>query len=817
MKKYILTTLFTLFAAGLACAQMSDAAVVRYAKEGMQQGKSRQQIGKELMLRGVTRDQIERLRDRYEGDETPQTTRIAPAVIDRERQVEPVGELSGSPVTAEGTPAAETAAPAPQQPQQPQGTQGTQQPQETIYGHSVFSSPALTFEPNVNQATPADYRLGPGDEVIIDIWGANEDSVRRTITPEGNIMVEQLGPVFLNGLTIAEAEQKIRRIFARKYAGVSGDEPESEIGLTLGRIRTIQINLMGEVTTPGTYRLSPFSTVFHALYKAGGITPIGTLRNIDVLRGGKRLTTVDVYDYLFRGDLTGDIRLQEGDVIIVHPYDRLVAIDGNVKRPMRYELKQNETLAALLAYAGGFTGDAYTADVRLIRRSGRERTIHTIDAASFERCPMEDGDAVTVGATLERFANMVEVRGAIYRPGLYELGTDIQSIGDLVRRADGVTEDAFRARALLYREQEDLTLEMIAVNLGGILDGTTPDIALRRNDILVIANIRELEEKGDLTIGGEVMRPGSYPYAENTTIEDLIIRAGGLLDGASTAKVDVSRRLKDPRGTAPTRELSRIFTFAVKDGYVVEGNPDFVLEPYDIVDVRKSPAYQIQQQVTLAGEVVFPGNYTLVRKTERISDLVKRAGGITADAYLRGGRLLRRMNEEERAVREETLRMARQDSGSDSLSLGKLQVGDTYPVGIELDKALENPGSDYDMVLREGDRLVVPEYVSTVKVAGEVMRPNTVLYKSNEGLKYYIDQAGGYGSDAKRGRAYIVYMNGTIARTKRWGRNRLEPGCEIIVPTKRARRRTSLAEILGITTSAATLGTAAAAIANSTK
>lgn len=804
MKKYLLSICFTLCAL-LAYGQMSDEAVIRYAKEGLQQGKSQQQIGKELLLRGVTRDQIERLREQYETEQAARPETDAPAIADRSRQIELTDEIPSTPVASDDKPVPTTAKPAP-----------VHVPTD-IFGHTVFNGQALTFEPNVNQATPANYRLGPGDEVIIDIWGANEDSVRRTITPEGNIMVEQLGPVFLNGLTIAEAEQKIRRIFARKYAGVSGEDPESEIRVTLGQIRTIQINIMGEVATPGTYRLSPFSTVFHALYRAGGITPIGTLRNIGVRRNGKTLTTVDVYEFLFRGDTKGDTRLQEGDVIIVPPYDRLAAVEGNVKRPMRYELKRNESLADLIAYAGGFTGDAYTADVRLIRRRGREQSIHTIDADSFGTCVMEDGDAVTVGATLDRFANMVEVRGAIYRPGLYELGTDIRSIGDLVRRADGLTEDAFRARALLYREREDLSLEMTAVDLGGILDGTVPDIALRRNDMLIIANIRELEEKGDLTISGEVTRPGSYPYAANTTIEDLIIRAGGLLDGASMAKVDVSRRLKDPHSTAPSHELSRIYTFSVKDGYVIEGSSDFVLEPYDIVDVRKSPAYQAQQQVELSGEVVFPGNYTLVKKTERISELVARAGGITADAYLRGGRLLRRMNESERATRDEAVRMARQDSGSDSLALNKLQLNDTYPVGIELDKALAAPGSNYDMILREGDRLIVPEYVSTVKVTGEVMRPNTVLYLAGKGLKYYIGQAGGFGSEAKRGRAYIVYMNGTIARTKRWGRNRLEPGCEIIVPTKRARKRMSFAEIMGLTTSAATLGTAAAAIANSTK
>ncbi len=799
MKKYLLTICFAL-AAALAYGQMSDDAVIRYAKEGMQQGKSEQQIGKELLLRGVSRSQIEKLREQYAAEPTTQTT--TPANDNRQRDLEP---------SEEETPDAQSAT-FPQEGRNDLVGKGS----HNIFGHTVFNSPALTFEPNVNQATPANYKLGPGDEVIIDIWGANEDSVRRTISPEGNIMVEQLGPVYLNGLTIAEAEQKIRRIFARKYAGVSGDDPESEISVTLGQVRTIQVNVMGEVATPGTYRLSPFSTVFHALYLAGGITPIGTLRNIDVRRNGKPLTTVDVYEYLFRGEQKGDVRLQEGDVIIVPPYDRLITVEGNIKRPMRYELKQGETLTELLAYAGGFTGDAYKADVRLIRRSGREQSIYTVDAASFGTCAMEDGDAVTVGATLDRFANRVELRGAVYRPGLYELGPDIQSIGDLVRRADGITEDALRSRALLYREQKDLSLEMIAVNLGGILDGTVPDIPLHRNDMLFVANLRDLEEKGDLTINGEVLRPGAYPYAANTTIEDLIIRAGGLLDGASTAKVDVSRRLKDPGSTKPTNELSRIFTFAVKDGYVIEGNPDFVLEPYDIVNVRKSPAYQAQQQVELSGEVVFPGNYTLTKKTERISDLVARAGGVTEDAYLRGGRLIRRMNEEERAVRDETIRMARQDSGSDSISLNKLNLSDIYPVGIELDKALAAPGSDYDMVLREGDRLIIPEYVSTVKVTGEVMRPNTVLYMEGKSVSYYINQAGGYGSEAKRKRTYIVYMNGTIARASRSG-NKLEPGCEIIVPTKRARKHTSLAEILGLTTSAASIGTAAAAIANATK
>ena len=784
---------------GTAYCQMSDEAVVKYALEGRQSGKSDQQIGKELLARGVTPEQVERLKQKYEDSRTSSGTVAADQVISGQRRERP--RSSSDTLAVEIPPVPDPA------------ERGADS--RAVFGRNVFRSRALTFEPNENQATPENYRLGPGDEVIIDIWGENERSLREEISPEGNIMVEQVGPVYLNGLTIKEANAKLRGVFGQIYAGVSGDSPASEVRVTLGRLRTIQVNVMGEVEMPGTYRLSSFATVFHALYQAGGVTDIGTLRNIRVLRSGREVASVDIYKYLFHGDSKDDIRLEEGDIVLVPSYDLLVEVTGCVKRPMRYEMEAGEPLSQLLAYAGGFTGDAYGREVRVVRTMGREHELFNVGSVGYGTFALMDGDSVAVGRVLDRYANRIEVQGAVYRPGMYELGEGTHTVRELIGRAEGLREDAFRGRALLFRERDDLTPEIVAVDLEGVLSGRLTDISLRRNDVLVVSSVHDLEDRGGFTIGGEVARPGVYPYAAHTTVEDLIVQAGGLLDGASTVKVEVSRRLKDPKSTTPSNGVGKVYAFSLKEGLVVDGEAGFELAPFDVVEVRRSPGYQPQRQVVLDGEVVFTGNYTLIRKNERLSDLVKRAGGITDDAYVRGGRLIRRMNEEERAVRDAALRAAQQNRGADSVSLEKLMADDYYAVGIELDKALSNPGSDYDVVLREGDRLVVPEYVSTVKINGDVMYPNTTVYLKDKRVKYYIAQAGGYGARAKRNKAYIVYMNGRVARVK--GRAKVEPGCEIIVPSKRDRKRMGIAEILGLTTSAASIGTMAASIANMTK
>ena len=801
VEKVRLFLLFFLLAApfGTAYCQMSDEAVVKYALEGRQSGKSDQQIGKELLARGVTPEQVERLKQKYEDSRTSSETVAADQVISGQRRERP--RSSSDTLAVEIPPVPDPA------------ERGADS--RAVFGRNVFRSRALTFEPNENQATPENYRLGPGDEVIIDIWGENERSLREEISPEGNIMVEQVGPVYLNGLTIKEANAKLRGVFGQIYAGVSGDSPASEVRVTLGRLRTIQVNVMGEVEMPGTYRLSSFATVFHALYQAGGVTDIGTLRNIRVLRSGREVASVDIYKYLFHGDSKDDIRLEEGDIVLVPSYDLLVEVTGCVKRPMRYEMEAGEPLSQLLAYAGGFTGDAYGREVRVVRTMGREHELFNVDSVGYGTFALMDGDSVAVGRVLDRYANRIEVQGAVYRPGMYELGEGTHTVRELIGRAEGLREDAFRGRALLFRERDDLTPEIVAVDLEGVLSGRLTDISLRRNDVLVVSSVHDLEDRGGFTIGGEVARPGVYPYAAHTTVEDLIVQAGGLLDGASTVKVEVSRRLKDPKSTTPSNGVGKVYAFSLKEGLVVDGEAGFELAPFDVVEVRRSPGYRPQRQVVLDGEVVFTGNYTLIRKNERLSDLVRRAGGITDDAYVRGGRLIRRMNEEERAVRDAALRAARQNRGADSVSLEKLMTDDYYAVGIELDKALSNPGSDYDVVLREGDRLVVPEYVSTVKINGDVMYPNTTVYLKDKRVKYYIAQAGGYGARAKRNKAYIVYLNGRVARVK--GRAKVEPGCEIIVPSKRERKGIGISEILGLTTSAASIGTMAASIANMTK
>lgn len=829
-------------------AQMTDEQVIEYVQQGVSSGKNQQQLGQELLLRGATQQQLLRLKSQYEQGQLDatgaatqgsqvSTGRSMYSTSSRSDVFRGVSDNGGATVTGRASDMQSTAAnmgamsagmpeqlPGMADPTMLGVQYGQMNPglygevrdtvgRRRVFGRSVFTGKTLTFEPNGNLATPKDYRLGPGDEVIIEVWGANEDTVNAVISPEGSIMVAEIGPVYLNGLTVAEAQQRIRSTFARKYAGVSGEEPASDVRVTLGQIRTILINIMGEVEVPGTYRLTSFSSLFHALYRAGGVTDIGTLRNIEVLRGGRRHAVVDLYDFLFTGKSDADLRLEEGDIVLVHPFRKMVEAKGSFKRPMFYEMKEGETMQQLLDYAGGYAGDAYDKGVRVVRRSGREHEFFSVPTEKFGSFVLEDGDLIEADQVLDRFANRVEIRGAVYRPGMYELSGEMNTVGQLIARAEGLKDDAFLARALLYRECDDLLLRMVSVDLAGIIRGTSSDVALQRNDVLVIPSRHDLTELGDFTISGQVARPGTYPYVENMTLEDLILQAGGLLDGASVVRVEVARRLKDPKSTAADNQLGKVYTFSLKDGFVVDGEPRFVLEPFDVVAVRKSPGYQEQRMVSVSGEVVFSGDYALLHKNERISDLVSRAGGVTADAYVHGGRLIRRMNKEEKAVLEDVIRMAQLDGGADSLSVEKLRENETYTVGIELEKALANPGSDYDMVLREGDELFVPEYVSTVKITGEVMRPNTVLYTQSKRYKDYIDQAGGYANRAKRCRTYIIYMNGTISRKK----NRIEPGCEIIVPRKRERAGLGVTQIMGLATSAASLGTMAATIANLAK
>ena len=791
-----------------AAAKMTDQQVIDYIKRQSAVGKTEQQIGKELLAKGVTPEQIERLRAKYEGEETgskkkstKKTTATGKLEGTRESRLRKALEPDENTVTTM-TEVFEIMTP------DSLALEEDTVAKRKIFGHDLFNNKSLTFEPNENMATPSDYRLGPGDEVVIDIWGASEDEIRDVISPEGRIMIEQIGPVYLNGLTVEEANDRLRKAFASKYAGVAEDE--TDVSLTLGQIRSILVNVMGEVNIPGSYRLSPFSTVFNALYRAGGINDIGTLRNIHVLRNGTRLVDVDIYDYLFGGKSNSSaVRLQEGGVIIVPPYDQLVSVEGGVKRPMFYEVREGETLAKLLGYSGGMTGDAFAGLVTVSRPTGSQNEIFNVEEPDFNSYTLRDGDVVKVGTVVDKFTNRVELRGSVMRPGMYAIGEGTMTLKSLLKQAQGLADDAFTTRAILYREGEGETLKANGVPLGDILAGRSADINLKPNDILVVSSVSEILDQGELTINGQVTNPGDYPFAEGTTVEDLIVMAGGLLQGASTARVDVARRIIDPQSLKPTENTAEIFTFSLKDGLVMNGDPEFRLKPYDIVEVRRSPGYQIQKLIDVDGEVLFGGQYALQRKNERISDIVRRAGGVTDGAYLKGARLLRKMSEDEKAARDESLKLAMGQS-EDSINIEQLSLSDVYSVGIELEKALSQPGSYYDLVLKDGDKLVIPEEVSTVKISGDVMFPNVVGYVPGKKLKYYINQAGGYGERARKSKAFIVYMNGTVARAK--GNSVIEPGCQIIVPSKPKTGGTNWAQVISYVSSFASLGTMAATI-----
>lgn len=685
-----------------------------------------------------------------------------------------------------------------------------------IFGHNLFRNTNLSFEPSANLATPISYRLGPGDEVIIDIWGASENTIRQTISPEGDIQVKDLGPVHLNGMTVKEANQYLQREFSKIYSGIGGNEPNSQIRLTLGDTRTIQVNIMGEVSVPGTYSLSAFSTVFHALYRAGGVNKIGSLRGIKLVRNGKTIENLDVYEFIMKGKMNDDIRLQEGDVIIVNPYESLVEIVGKVKRPMYYEMKPTETVANLLEYAGGFTGDSYKKAIRLIRKSGREHQVFNVDEMDYSVFRLDDGDLVTVDAVLDRFENKVEISGAVYRSGLYQLDGEVNTVKQLIKKAEGLRGDAFLNRVLLDREHEDLSHEVIAIDLNGLLNGTVADIPLQKDDHLYIPSVNDLKEEETVSIYGEVLNPGTFLYSDKMTIEDLVVQAGGLREAAATTRVSVTRRIKNPKSTAYSSKLAETFAFDIKDGLVI-GDADFYLQPFDMVQIRRSPAYKVQRTVSVSGEVLFSGSYALLKKNERLSDLIKRAGGITPDAYIKGGRLIRRMNDEERRRERDALRMARNGEGKDSISVAKLAITETYTVGIDMEKALANPGSDYDVVLREGDVIYIPEFVNTVKISGSVMYPNTVAWEKGAKLKHYINMAGGYGNMAKKKKAYIIYLNGTVARARRGDSQLIQPGCEIVVPSKAEKQHMKFAEILGISSTTATMAAMVATLVNAFK
>ena len=770
----------------LVQAQMSDIQVMQYVQRESKNGASQSQIATKLMQKGVTMQQLQRVRSQYEKMNGTSAVRSSGSTTDQLTADSRMRESNGAVrVDAEGNELyvqkVGTSTDADGETTSIENRQKIYIPDSVntingkrVFGRDIFNNKALSFEPNMNIATPTSYIVGPGDKVFVDVYGGSQKSEQMEVGPDGSIVVTGYGPIHIAGLSVAAANAKIKQTLGKRYSS-------SKIRMTLGQTRTIMVNVMGEVMAPGTYTLSAFASVFHALYMAGGVNGLGTLRDIKVFRGGRQIASVDIYDYILNGKLSGNIRLAENDVIMVGPYQNIVDVAGNVKRPMAYEMKKNESIATLLKYAGGFTGDAYKKAVRVNRTAGEQYSVYNVNEFDMSSFRLQDGDSVTVSGNLRRYENMVEIAGAVFRPGQYSLGGNVTTVKSLIEQADGLTEDAFAGRGVLHRMKEDRSRRVISLDIQGILNGTVADVPLENEDVLTIASKQEKTNERTITIFGEVMFPATYEYADDESIEDLIIQAGGLTDAASTVKVDVSRRMIDPKATEDSRVVAQTFSFTLKDGLLVDGSKDFVLQPYDEVYVRKSPGYMPQRNVTVEGEVLFAGTYPLAHKNQRLSEVVKAAGGVTKEAYIRGARIERPMNADEKFRLNRILQLAKVQSGA-GFDANKVDQDSVYYVAIELDKALANPGSDDDVVLREGDRIIVPEFSGTVKIDGNVMYPNTASYSSGKSYKWYVrNQAGGFGMGAKKSRAFILYQNGAV---KKASGAKIEPGCEIFVPSK---------------------------------
>lgn len=825
MKKYVIYLFLFMFLplAAMAQSSMTDQQVMQFIVKEHNSGKSQSEIVTQLMQRGVDISQIRRVRNKYErqmkqgglGNVSDNTTGK-----DESR----LRTNNGNP--RELTKRDDYGKEATQKASQYSSMRLKAERDQKVFGRDIFNNQELSFEPNMNIATPQSYVLGPGDAVFVDIYGASQKSEQCTVSPEGEITIEGFGPVHVGGLTVDQANRRLRSTLGARYSS-------SKVKLSVGQTRTIIVNVMGEVKTPGTYTLSAFATVFHALYMAGGTNDIGTLRNIKVYRNNRLITTVDIYDYILNGKLTGNVRLADNDVVVVGPYDCLVNVTGKVKRPMFYEMKPNESIASLLKYTGGFTGDAYKKAVRVNRKNGKEYSAYNVEEFDFASFHVADGDSVSVDSIMARYANTVEVKGAVFRPGMYNLGEQVNSVRSLIEHADGVTEDAITSRAVMHRMKADRTLEVVSVDIEGIMSGRVADIPLKENDVLFVATKTEKMSDRTLTIRGEVQYPGVYKYADNETVEDFIIQAGGLTDKASLMNVSISRRVSDPKALRPDSVIAKTFNVALKDNFAVDGDRTLTLMPFDEVYVMRSPGYTEQQNVSVEGEVLFAGTYALERNNTRLSDLFKKSGGSNGLAYIKGARLMRKANETEKARMEAVLKMQQEEQKKNLLQLSasannaatlqstaqdatkanieKFQVPDEYPVGIDLAEAMKNPGSDADLVLRDGDRLIVPQYNGTVKVNGAVMYANTVAYERGKRASYYIDQAGGYASDAVKGRAYIIYMNGKVSKLSHGAK--VQPGCEIVVPAKLKRKR-SAAEMMSMGSSMSSIAAMIATISN---
>ena len=819
-------TILFISLAAMAQSSMTDDQVLKYLVTETQKGTSQQKMAAELLKKGVTTTQLQRVRKKAEKlREEAESTNKKGNKKDKKNKNKEEDELD---LDASQSRSEELGLDKDDEDFVGESSNDilgiTDEEQRQVFGRNIFNAKNLTFQPSANLATPANYTIGPGDLITINIWGASQQTIEGEVSSDGYIVVESIGPIKLAGLSVERARTVLRNKLGEHYNDCS-------IDLSLSETRSIQVQVMGEVKLPGTYTLSSLSTAFNALYMAGGISKIGTLRDIKVYRGGKNISNIDVYDYILNGNSRGDIRLEDNDVIVVGAYNCLVQIKGNVKRPMWYEMKKTETVKDLLEYAGSYTGNAYTKNVRLTRKSGEEYSIHTIEEFQMSNFALADEDMVQVDSIRARFSNKIEIRGAAKHPGLYELGRKIQSVRELLLAAEGLSEDAYEGRAIMHRENDDLTLRMINVDIHGIIAGTSSDIPLRKNDVLFIPSKSDMLGERIIDIKGEVIYPGQYPYADSTSIQDMLLQAGGLTEAGSLARVDIFRRIRDNRSPLAGNNSSINFSFSLDERFAIQQDTTFYLQPYDIVVVRKSPSYEEQQNVTAQGEVNFEGQYSLTNKNYRLSDLVKACGGFTDVAYIRGAKLIRLMTQEEMEQRDQANLKAQIQLYEDGIKEGKdmnMQIADsllslktntsnTFPVAINLEKAMANPGSYDDILLREGDILSIPEKSNIIKISGEVMYPVSMTYEKGRNLSYYISHAGGYSNNASKRKVYGINANGSIVKLGSNSVKAIEPGMEIVVPQKSAKKKLSTTEIIGIGSGVAAMASVIVALLNALK
>lgn len=824
----------------VAAQTITDDQVVKMILAEKESGADEETIARRLLQKGATPAQIRRIKEKYEQEQSGLGAVDLTGKGDKNNRLRSGKEKNSKfLISKEENTGNEKLPKEKQKKQQKEKEQNMQEnmafldldsvlyyknllKEETpVFGRNLFNNELLTFEPAMNIPAPADYILGAGDQVIIDVWGASQMTFDNVISPEGFIVAEGVGRIKLAGLTLAEADKYVNTILGEYYNG-------SSISLSIGEIRNVKVDIVGEVVAPGSYTLSAFSTLFNALYMAGGIGEFGSLREIIVYRNGKAVSRIDVYDYILNGNNTGNIRLQDNDLIVVAPYNAIVNIQGKVKRPMMYEMKDDESLAKLLSYTGGLTGDAYDKNIRVIRKNGREYSVHTVAKNDLGAFTLFDGDSIYVDSIIPRFSNMVEIKGAVFHPGMYQVDGKIRTVLDLLEAADGLREDAFLARAVMHRRKADRRLEVLSINLQGILDGTSPDVELRKEDVLFIPSVEEMRGQETLKISGEVNYPGVYEFAENTTLEDFVLQAGGLTNVASTAKIDIYRRVYNPKSLEGSDTITEVFCFALKDGFVIDGTPGFELAPFDEVHVRKSPVNNLIKSVTVDGAVNFKGDYAMHNHNYRLSDLVKDAGGFATSSYPQGARLYRKMSLEEKMQRDNMIKQSQKQIFEDALRSDKAfdmaisdslinlnaTFGDSYLLDIDLSSAVENPGCDADIVLREGDKLIVPEYAATVKISGEVRYPVTVTYLEGKNLNHYIKHAGGYADRAKKNGVYAIYMNGGVKKISKLSSKDIQPGMEIVVPAKNLKKKMTTAEVVTIGSASASIATMIVTIVN---